>query len=144
MTLIKNTGWNLPSVYDMFEGDRFFDDFFSKRNYMKVPAVNIKENDKGFEVEMAIPGMKREDIRIEMKHNMVTVSGEKKEEKEEKEATFHKKEFAYDSFTRSFAVPENTMADQIEASFTDGVLKLMIPKLSDKKEDRQVKTIQIS
>lgn len=144
MTLIKNTPWNLPSVYDMFEGDRFFDDFFSKRNYMKLPAVNIKENEKGFEVEMAIPGMKREDIRIEMKNNMVTVSGEKKEEKEEKEAKFHKKEFSYDSFIRSFTVPENVIADQIEAKCVDGVLKLLIPKKAEKTEDKQSKTISIS
>lgn len=136
--------WNLPSLYDMFEGEPFFHSFFNKGNQLNLPALNIKEAENNYEVEMAIPGMKREDISIEMTNNLITVTGEKKEEKEEKEQKYHRKEFSYDSFSRSIAIPEHVDTDRIEASFTDGVLKLHIPKKAQKQSETQSKKISIA
>ena len=128
MTPTKKDVWNFPSLNDLFDNSRFISDFFGKANAMNLPAVNIKESEKHFEVELAVPGMKKENISIEMKDNMVTISGEKKEEHEEKDEKYHHREFSYGSFSRSFTIPEGVEADKIKANFDNGVLHLMIPK----------------
>ncbi|HQQ94078.1 MAG TPA: Hsp20/alpha crystallin family protein [Bacteroidia bacterium] len=118
----------------------FFDDFFSKdlfdwntKNFTQagstLPSVNVKETDKEFFVELAAPGMKKEDFKIELNNHILSISSEKKEEHEEKkEGKYTRREFNYQAFTRSFSLPETALGDHIEASYKEGVLGIHIPK----------------
>lgn len=123
----------------------FFDDFFARdffdwndRNFAKMgstlPAVNLKETDKNFMIDLAAPGMKKNDFKIEMQNGILTIKSEKKEEFEEKdkEGNFLRKEFSYESFTRSFTMPENIREDEIVASYNDGILHIKIGKKEPK------------
>lgn len=132
MSLVKwNNGGIIPQFSRMVENIfRDDDDFFNTwKKAMHVPAVNVKETDKLFEMEFAAPGLKKEDFVIEVKDNMLTVSCEKKEEKEEVKDNFTRKEFNYTTFNRSFWLPDNVNAEDIKAGYKDGVLKLTIPKV---------------
>jgi len=100
-----------------------------------VPAVNISDNENDFTVEMAAPGMKKSDFNINLDHNVLTISSEQKEEKEQKDKHFTKKEFSYRSFERSFTLPEAVDQEKISAKYIDGVLKVVLPK----KEEAKVK-----
>lgn len=131
MSLIK---WQKED--DLFPSfSSVFDDFFGS-NYNKgvktgttVPAVNLKENEKNYTIELAAPGLKKEDIKIDLNENVLTISSEKKDEKtEEEKGKFTRKEFSFSSFSRSFTLPENANAEAINASYTDGVLNIDIPK----------------
>ena len=93
------------------------------------PSVNVKETDKDFNIELAAPGMKKEDFKIELKNNVLTISSEQKEEHEEKsEGKYLRREFSYKAFQRSFALPENSEKDSIKATYTDGILKINLAK----------------
>jgi HSP20 family protein len=116
------------------ELDRFFDNDFNNRflpaNRMmhNIPAINIRENEKDFQIEVAAPGMKKEDFHIDVENGMLMISSEKKEEKEEKEENFTRREYNYSSFQRSFQLPDSVREEDINASYKDGVLMLTIPK----------------
>jgi len=122
-----------------------FDDFFKPWNNwfendlftgraMTIPAVNIKDTKDDFTVELAVPGMKKDDFNIDIDGNMITISCEKEEKKEEKEEKFTRKEYNYSSFSRSFTLPDEIMKEKIEARYEDGVLKLMLPKKEEAKK----------
>ena len=96
-----------------------------------MPAVNIKENDKNYEVELAAPGYDKKDFNISLDHGLLTVSAEKREEKERKEDNYTRREFGFSSFSRSFNLPTNTDEEHIDAKYTDGVLRLVIDKKAD-------------
>lgn len=97
-------------------------------NVLNVPAVNIKEDEKSFLVHMAAPGMKKDDFEITLEENMLTISSEKKEEKEQKQERFTRKEYNFTSFSRSFTLPQDVLPDKIDARYENGVLMLTIPK----------------
>ena len=118
-----------------------FDDFFSRDLWSwgsgnnsttntTIPAVNIRETNENFEVEMAAPGMTRDDFKVELDGTMLTISSEKKETNERKEGErYTRKEFSYQSFQRTFQLPKEVVdADKIEAKYENGVLWLVIPK----------------
>jgi HSP20 family protein len=89
----------------------------------------VRESDKDYRIELAAPGMKRDDFNIELQNNVLTISTEKKEQKEEKlEGKFLRKEFSYQAFQRSFALPENCEKDSIKATYTDGILNINLNK----------------
>lgn len=98
-----------------------------------LPAANFKENDQTYEIELAVPGMSKEDLKIGLENNRLTVSAEKKAEKEEKEKDYTRREFSFSSFSRSFSLPENVNQDAVNASYADGVLHLSVPKLAEVK-----------
>jgi HSP20 family protein len=110
-----------------------------------LPAVNIKENEDSFTVEVAAPGMKKDDFTVEIDNNLLTISSEKQEENVEKDGErYTKREFSYQSFQRSFTLPQGMVnEDKIEAKYKDGVLHLMIPK-NDEAKKKARRTIQIS
>lgn len=141
MSIVKRNNGNLST----FPG--FFDDFFSRdlwdwnnSNFASsgtsLPAVNVKETAEAFEVEMAAPGMKKEDFKIELNNNVLTIKTEKKEENEEKEGErYTRKEFSYQSFQRSFELSKEAIdADNIQAKYDNGVLHLSIPKKEEVKQ----------
>ncbi|MET0759722.1 MAG: Hsp20/alpha crystallin family protein [Flavobacterium sp.] len=117
------------------------EDFFSKdifdwadKNFAHVganlPSVNLKESDKKLEIEMAVPGMRKEDLKVEIDNDMIIISSEKEEEKEElrKKGNYIKKEFHYQSFYRSFFLPDYIDENKIEATYKDGILHVIIGK----------------
>ena len=106
------------------------------------PAVDIAENDKEYRLRVELPGIKKEDLKIEVQNGMLCLSGERKVEKEEKDETYHRIERAYGSFSRSFSLPENVATDKIEAKCQDGVVNVHLPKTEPKKPD--VKQIPIN
>jgi HSP20 family protein len=109
-----------------------------------LPSVNLKESDNKIEIEMAVPGMKKEDFKVEIDNNMLIISSEKEEEKEEtrKKDNYVRKEFNYQSFYRSFNLPESIDENKVEASYKDGILHVSIEKKEDSKKKAH-KTIAI-
>jgi HSP20 family protein len=108
---------------------------------MTIPAVNIKENTKNFEVELAAPGFKKEDLKVMVEEGVLTIASEKEHETEKEEGGYSRKEFSYSSFSRSFTLPENVDQDSLKAKFVDGVLKLTIDKNKEiaKRQGRAIK-----
>ena len=122
-----------------------FDDFFKPWNEwfgnggnlwsraMTVPPVNITENKDEFLVSLAAPGMKKDDFKIDIDGNMLTISSAKEETKEEKEKRFTRKEYNYSSFSRSFTLPDEVNREKIDAKYEDGVLKITLPRKEEVK-----------
>ena len=128
---------NLSSFFD----DDFFPNRFMPGRLMQnMPATNIKENDTNFQIEIAAPGLKKEDFNVDIEKGMLTISSEKKDEKEEKDENYTRREYNYSSFSRSFRLPESVTEDDIDATYKDGVLKLIIPKKEEnqKSQRRQI------
>ena len=124
----RNDDWGFPSVWeDFFNSDLFNLPAIASRG-MTVPAVNITETDTEFILELAAPGMKKSDFHVNSDRNVLTVSSEKEEEKEEKDKNYTRKEFSYSSFQRSFTLPESVNQEKIDAKYANGVLKLILPK----------------
>jgi len=141
MTLSKRNGSlvnYLPTIFDDFFTKDLFD--WSNSNYSTngttLPAVNVKETPENFVVEMAAPGMKKEDFKVELNNNVLTISSEQKQEHEEKEDDkYTRKEFSYQSFQRSFQLSREAVdADNIQAKYENGVLHLTIPKREEVKQ----------
>ncbi|MEO9474316.1 MAG: Hsp20/alpha crystallin family protein [Cyclobacteriaceae bacterium] len=139
MTLIKYNQNNQPATYGNFI-DRFFnDDFFGRKwNSTFSPKVDIAETEKAFEIQFHIPGMKKEDINIDISDDRLTVSGERKFEEEKNEKNYHSLESHYGSFSRSFYLPDNIEVEKVEAGYKDGILSLNIPKDAKKETKRTI------
>jgi HSP20 family protein len=133
MKLVK---WNNEPAFPEFFNRIFnddFDNYFGKRSCGYIPAANVIEQENAFEVEFAVPGMKKEDFKISVDNNVLTVSSEKEQVKEEKERNYTRKEFAYGSFTRSFALPKTVDVDKISAAYDNGMLSVTLPKKEEAK-----------
>lgn len=121
-----------PSVFDDFFNTNWFD--WTTKNFSgqnsTLPSVNVLEDEKEFQVEMAAPGMLKKDFKILLENNILNISSERKEEKKDmdKERKYARKEFSYQSFTRSFSLPEVVDAEKISATYENGILKIIIPK----------------
>ena len=130
MTLMKKSDWpslmNGSWLSDFFDNDRFFDADWMKKQ--SVPAVNVKESEKGFDIELAASGLSKNDFNITVDNRVLTISSEKQEEKEEKSKEYTRKEFSYSSFSRSFALPENVNEDGVKATYDNGLLKVSLLK----------------
>lgn len=124
------SGETLPFLFDDFF--RPWNDWFDTSGIMgrtlNVPAVNVAESKDDFNLSLAVPGMKKNDFKIDVNGNMITISCEKEEEKEEKEEMYSRKEYNYSSFSRSFTLPEDVNKEKIDAHYENGVLKLSLPK----------------
>ncbi len=104
-----------------------------------TPTVNSRETEDAYFIEIDLPGVKKEDIEIDVKDNVLTVSGERKVKEEMKEENYYKIESRYGKFTRSFTLPKNVNIDKISANSEDGVLEIKIPKLEEvKKEPKKI------
>ena len=144
--LAKRTENYVPSIFDRFFNNDIMDWNFSNfsSTNTSLPAVNVKENDNEFSIEVAAPGMTKKDFNISFHNNVLTISSEKKEEKKEKEDNYSRKEFSYQSFQRSFTVSDNTVdSDKIAAKYTDGILTITLPKREEVKP-KPLKEIKIS
>lgn len=137
MSLVKSNknGDLFPSLLsDFFDNNRFFGNRWPEKEFNhSLPAVNIKEDGKQFDIEFAAPGFSKNDFKIDVENNVMTVSAEKKEEKNEENKRFTRKEFSYNSFSRSFTLPQTVNAEKIDARYADGLLHLQIPKKEEVK-----------
>ena len=131
---LMKRGETLPSVFqDFFKPwDRWFDtNGGSLSQMLTVPAVNIVEKQDHFEISLAVPGMKKDDFNIDVEGNMLTISAESEEQKQEKDERHTRREFNYTSFSRAFTLPEGVKKEQIDASYNNGLLKLVLPKTEE-------------
>ncbi len=130
--------------WDPFEEmNRLHDHFFSGRGISKQAfrvAVDIREEDDAFYVDAEVPGLSADEVKVDVEKNILTLSGERKVEKDETEGTFRRVERQYGSFSRSFTLPETVNTDAISADLKNGVLELKLPK----KEAPQPKSISVN
>ncbi len=120
------------------EMNRYFDDFFGehRRGVTEgawLPAVDVSEGDAQLTVRAELPGMSQDDIEINLQDNVLTLKGEKKQEQKEEKENYHRVERSYGSFSRSFTLPSGVKADDINATFKDGVLEITLPKAEEEK-----------
>lgn len=150
MTLVKRTG-NLSNPLPMLFDDFFNRDLFNWRNSnfsdtnTTIPAVNIKETAENYEVEVAAPGMTKDDFKVELDGNSLTINSEKTNQAEENEdERYARKEFSYQSFQRTFTLQKDVVdTDNIKAKYENGLLHLIIPKKEEAKQ-KPPRLIQIS
>ena len=136
----RNRMYPMPSLFDEF----FRNDWFENTNYANhggtLPSVNVKDTDEAYELEVAAPGMNKKDFKIELDNNLLKISNEEKNGKEQKEDDYSRREFRYQSFCRTFSLPENKVeASKITAKYKDGILYLSLPK----KEEAKVKPVRM-
>lgn len=110
---------------------------------IKVPSANITESDKDYKIEVAAPGLDKKDFKIELENKVLSISSEKEQEKEKEEESknYKRREFSYSSFSRSFQLPEDVLADKIDAKYENGILKVSVPKkeVSVSKPKKEIK-----
>lgn len=153
-TLVKRGDGLIPSLVSR-SINPLFDDFFTRDIFdwsdrslpvvgTNLPSVNLKETDTKLEIEMAAPGLKKEDFKVEIDNNMLVISSEKQEEKEEssKKDNYIRKEFNYQSFYRTFSLPDYADESKIEANYKDGILHVIVAKKEGAKR-KAMKTIPI-
>lgn len=149
MTLMKRTQSDYPSLtnfFDNFFGNSLMD--WSNMNFSDtnttLPAVNVRETDDAYEIDVAAPGMDKKDFNIHIDNDVLTISSEKNEAKNEKYGRYSRREFSYQSFQRSFNVPSHIVdGNEIKAQYHDGILSISLPKKEEAKP-RPPKEIKIS
>jgi len=146
MTLAKRSENYLPSFFDRFLNSDLMDwnltNFSGPNN--SLPAVNVKETNDEYILEVAAPGMTKKDFKVNFQNNVLTISSEKQEEKKENDDNYTRREFSYQSFQRSFTVPHNDVdSDKISANYADGILNVKLPKREEVKP-KPAREIKIS
>jgi HSP20 family protein len=144
MTLVKfnpakNSSPVNPWFSDVFESV-FNDSVLTDRLVSRVPAVNIAETEGDFQIELAVPGLKKEDFKISVDKNILNISAEKKNENVQEGKKYSKREYSYTSFVRSFTLPDTIDHSKIDAAYTDGILSLVIAK----KEEAKIQSREIA
>ena len=132
---------DVPNLFEDFFGKNLWNDVFGESGWSNTPSVNVFEKKKQFEIEVAAPGLDKNDFHIDLNDNVLTISSETKKENEEKDGdkvVF--REFNYSSFNRSFRLPDGVDANKIKASHKNGILKIELPKKEEylTKETRRI------
>ncbi|OQY95581.1 MAG: heat-shock protein Hsp20 [Sphingobacteriales bacterium UTBCD1] len=142
---LMKTGEMIPSAFEDFfkPWNEWFDNGGFWGRVMKMPAVNVTDNKENYIVSLAAPGLKKNDFKIDVNGNMLTISSEKEEDREEKESRYTRREYSYSSFSRSFTLPEEVNREKIDAVYEEGVLKLTLPKTEESKKAAAVKRIAV-
>jgi HSP20 family protein len=133
--------WNPFENLSFIQKDinKIFDDNFLAKEFSNVwaPGIDVRETGESYQVKADLPGLKADDINVEINKNSLVISGERKAEKEEKETNYYKREISYGSFKRQVTLPQPVDADKITAKYTDGVLQVTVPK-SEKAKAKQI------
>lgn len=126
----------LPASFDDFfkPWNEWFDGGSLLHRTLTVPAINVTEEKDSYKVTMAAPGMKKDDFKVDVEGNMMTISAATEEEKEEKDKKYTRKEYNYSSFSRSFTLPQEVNKEKIEAKYDNGELTLLMPKKEEAKQ----------
>jgi len=133
MSIIKRTD-RLPLIFDdIFNTDWFGGIANEHKTGFKTPAVNVKENDNDFVIQLAAPGLVKDDFNIELDNDVLTISSETKKDTNEETGSYTRKEFSYGAFERSFNLPDTIHATDIKASYDSGVLEIKLPKKEEAK-----------
>lgn len=123
---------SFPMIFKEFEDfmdkEKFFDVDLYRKDWIPVPAVNVRETDDSYEVEVTAPGMAKSDFDISIDGNLLSVKAEREEKKEEKDDNYFRKEFSYQSFNRTVTLPENTNDESVKATYENGVLNISVGK----------------
>lgn len=129
--MIRKTGTSYPSIWD-----RLMNEMENMEESRFQPAVNVKETGKDYQVEVAAPGLEKKDFNLDVENHRLIISYELKKENKEKsdDETYYKREFGMSSFTRTFELPEDAKEEEIEAKFDKGILLIVIPKVSPRKD----------
>ena len=109
------------------------------KNYECAPSANILENNQGFELQLAIPGIQKEDVKISLEKNILNVSSDKEAAQIDENTRFTRREFVFGTFSRSFTLPDTIDTDKIGADFKDGILKITLPKKAETKISKEIK-----
>ena len=151
MKLAKSKTKETPTLKsrlaDFFDADSFVDDEFFESGWprldsvwkTRIPAANITENENEFDIQLAVPGLNKEDFKVKVHNGHLVISAEKEVEKEEKEKEYCRKEYNYNNFRRSFSLPEMVDPDAVKAEYKDGILKLTVPKKEESKKQAKKK-----
>lgn len=146
MNLMRRNDWPLLStptwMTDFFDSERMFDKDWLRRTQV-MPAVNVNEREKEFEIEVAAPGMKKSDFKISHENSTLTIASEKEEQTEDKGTDYVRREFNYSAFSRSFRIPENAMEDKIAAHYEDGILRVTIPKKTATSKEKLSRPVEV-
>ena len=145
---LEKSKTSVPSFFESGWMDKFFntplDEFFNYGKVINVPAVNVTETEKDFRLVIAAPGLEKKDFKIEAYDDLLTISAEhEREEKEEENGRFNRREYNYSSWSRSFTLPENCDGGKIVAAYKNGELELAIPKMVIK-EPKKIKKISVN
>lgn len=124
-----------PSLVDEFFGKDLLGNILDNYTGINMPAVNIVEEKDNYMIEVAAPGLEKKDFKIDLNNNVLTISSEISDEKEDKQERYMRREFSYSSFKRSFTLPDTAQVDKIAANHKNGILQITIPK----KEEAKVK-----
>ena len=133
------------SFRPFFMPNIFEDDFFPvlSNSTSSMPAVNIREDEKNYILDLAAPGIDKKDLKIDINEDVLTVSSETKNESEESKDGYRRKEFSFSEFSRSFYIPENVNREKIEANYNDGILSVALPK-QEAEKNKITRKIEIS
>jgi len=145
MTLLKRKS-TVPSLFSsFFESDPFFNTDWIGNRYLasQVPSANISESNGEFLIELAVPGMSKDDFEVTCESGVLTISAEKEEEKKKEDKNYTRREYNYSSFSRSFSLPESVKLEDIKARYENGVLKVQVPKTEEAKRQAK-KEIKVS
>ena len=118
----------VPAYWDDFFNDSFFNDLATTGCNTQVPAVNVSEDEKGYHIEVAAPGVARKEFKLEINDDILSISTEEKENKKDSRPNYLRSEFNFRSFTRNFRLPDSVNRDEIKASHESGVLTVTLPK----------------
>jgi len=147
MTLVKFSNGNKsqslsPLFNDVFESFFNTDSYVSDRLVTRVPAVNIAESENEYHIELAVPGLKKDDFKVNLEKNILSISAETKSENEEtsQDRKYNRREYSYNSFVRTFTLPDSADYANISAEYIDGILKVSVAK----KEDAKIQSREIS
>lgn len=124
------------NLLDELFNDSFFDNSVSETSF--TPQVDVAETEKAFELQFSVPGLKKEDLNIELNSGVLTVSGERKFKDEKKEKNYHSVETKYGAFKRSFELPDSIDQDAVDAKYEDGILNILVPKDAKKIEKKNI------
>lgn len=141
--------WNIsdikpkfPNIVEKFLGKKISDDVQHNEEVATVPSVNIADENKVFEVSVALPGLDKKDVKIEIQNDCLIISSEKKYEKEDKNKNWMRREYGYASFQRMFQLPESADQDKVQAEMKNGVLSIKVAKKKDYMENKKQIAVQ--
>jgi HSP20 family protein len=135
MSLIKSKpAFTAPTIFTDFFNDGFFDNELTNFPLTRwVPNANVRETTDEYVIELAAPGMDKDEFKVEMQEDVITIEGQHEEQREERDEEYHRKEFKTTSFKRSFRLPQSVITDKVDAKYAHGILKLTLPKREEAK-----------
>jgi HSP20 family protein len=133
----------MPKKVDNFF-EQSLDDFFKLPKNTLIPAVNIKQSDKNYALKLAVPGLKKKDFKVAINDGILTISAEKENQKEDSNKKFTRREYSYNAFSRSFALPSELQAKAVKARYKNGILTITIPKNGVIKGESPTKKVAVA